>query len=305
MFLMIEDFHTNAEAYQRLRHDQLKLNDASWSLIDEYFDAFLPIHSAMMDFQSAKLSMSEFYVRWIKMKIEIEDVPAGYLGLKMLLTNAIYTREQVFFKCEAFIAALVLDPRFCFTSGHQLFNTEMLNRGIIQLIKIHQKLCAQREQSSFSSTEESIQLNASYSSNTSEEMIPMNSEEIDAEKVRRFIEYTGGGTRQGVANAASESDQDIRQLILKWTLNEPRVSLDVEFNILAYWKKNQKTKWNRLYEISQVVYGAAFSSVKVERDFSGFALVYSHLRTRISNDFLDSIIVVKNNLDLIDKIKFV
>ena len=58
----------------------------------------------------------------------------------------------------------------------------MLNRGIIQLIKIHQKLCTQREQSSFSSTEESIQLNASYSSNTSEEMIPMNSEEIDAKK---------------------------------------------------------------------------------------------------------------------------
>ena len=51
-----------------------------------------------------------------------------------------------------------------------------------------------------------------------------------------------------------------------------RVTLDVEFNILAYLKKNQKIKWNRLYEISQVVYGTAFSSVKVERDFSGFFL---------------------------------
>ena len=141
---------------------------------------------------------------------------------------------------EAFIAALVLDPRFCFTSGHQLFNTEMLNRGIIQLIKIHQKLCTQREQSSFSSTEESIQLNASYSSNTSEEMIPMNSEEIDAEKVSRFIEYTGEGTTQGVANAASESDQDIRQLILKWTLNEPRVSLTLNSTFLRTGRKTRK-----------------------------------------------------------------
>ena len=66
---------------------------------------------------------------------------------------------------------------------------------------------------------------------------------------------------------------DIRQLILKWALNEARVTLDIEFNILAYCKKNQKTKCNWLYEISQVVYGAAFSSVKAERDFSGFALV--------------------------------
>ena len=33
-FLMIENFHTNAESYQWLRHDKLKLHDASWSLID-------------------------------------------------------------------------------------------------------------------------------------------------------------------------------------------------------------------------------------------------------------------------------
>ena len=49
-FLMIEDSHTKAETYQRLRHDKLKLNDVPWSLIHEYFNAFLPIHSAMMDF---------------------------------------------------------------------------------------------------------------------------------------------------------------------------------------------------------------------------------------------------------------
>ena len=89
----------------------------------------------------------------------------------------------------------------------------MLNRGTTQLIKIHQKHCTRREQSNFSSTEESIQLNASYSLNTSEEMIPMNSEDVEAEKVRHFIEYTGEGTRQGIVNASSESDEDIRQLV--------------------------------------------------------------------------------------------
>ena len=103
---------------------------------------------------------------------------------------------------EIFFVALILDPRFCFTSGHQLFNAEMLNRGITQLIKIHQKRCTRREQSNSSSAEEYIQLNASYSSNTSEEMILMNSEDVEAEKVRRFIEYIGGATRQGIINAS-------------------------------------------------------------------------------------------------------
>ena len=180
----------------------------------------------------------------------------------------------------------------------------MLNRGITQLIKIHQKFCTE-ENNQILHRQKNLYNQMRHSSNTSEEMIPMNSEDVEAEKVCRFIEYTGGGIRQGIINASSGSDKDIRQLILKWALNEARVKLDVEFNILAYWKKNQKTKWNWLYEISQVVYGAAFSSVKVERDFSGFALVYSHLRTCISNDFLYTIMVLKNNLYLIDKIKFV
>ena len=83
------------------------------------------------------------------------------------------------------------------------------------MIKIHQKICTLREQPNSSSAEEYIQLNASYSSNTSEEMIPMNSEDVEAEKVRRFIEYTGGATRQGIVNSSKESDEDIRQLILK------------------------------------------------------------------------------------------
>ena len=42
------------------------------------------------------------------MKIEIEEVPAGDLELKLLLTNAINTQNKFFLKCEAFIVALVL-----------------------------------------------------------------------------------------------------------------------------------------------------------------------------------------------------
>ena len=69
-------------------------------------------------------------------------------------------------------------------------------------------------------------------------IIPMNSENVEAKKVRHFNEYTGGATRQGIVNASLESDEDTRQLILKWALNEARMTLDNEFNILAYWKKN-------------------------------------------------------------------
>ena len=69
----------------------------------------------------------------------------------------------------------------------------------------------------------------------------MNSKDVEAETVRCLIKYTGGGTRQGIVHTSSESDQDIRQLILKF--NEMR-HFDVKLNILAGRMLNlEKQKW--------------------------------------------------------------
>ena len=47
---------------------------------------------------------------------------------------------------------------------------------------------------------------------------------------------------------------------------------DVEFSTFLHTRRKIR-KQNGIYEISQVVYGAALSSIKVERVFSGFALL--------------------------------
>jgi hypothetical protein len=58
----------------------------------------------------------------------------------------------------------------------------------------------------------------------------------------------------------------------------------------------------KLLKVSEVVLGAPFSQVKCERDFCYFALIYSHLRTRIGDDILNELIIVRKNIDLLDGI---
>ena len=77
--------------------------------------------------------------------------------------------------------------------------------------------------------------------------------------------------------------------------------MNENYDILEYWHlKRDDPNWKELYNISQVVFDATFSQVKVERDFSS----YTHLRTRLSDETLNAILVVRQNLDLLDKVKF-
>ena len=63
--------------------------------------------------------------------------------------------------------------------------------------------------------------------------------------------------------------------------------MNENFNILKCWHfKRVDPNWKELYNISQVVFGTVFSQVKVEQNISAFAMVSTHLRTRLSDETL-------------------
>ena len=98
---------------------------------------------------------------------------------------------------------------------------------------------------------------------------------------------SGGGQRQSMyVIPNTRIHQQIRNIVY----SEPRIGVNESFNILEYWHlKRDDPNWKKVYNISQVVFDAAFSQVKAERDFSSFAMVYTHLRTRLSDDTLNAI----------------
>ena len=73
----------------------------------------------------------------------------------------------------------------------------------------------------------------------------------------------------------------IHQQITSIVYSEPRIGVNKNFDILEYWHlKCDDPNWKELYNISQVVFHAAFSQVKFERDFSSFAMVYTSVSQR-------------------------
>ena len=149
-YIMVSDMFEKLAIYEQVgtnrNNRELRLNDETWKFIEEYARTFEPIFYAMKDFQRSDFTMSDFFLRWMRMMMNLEKIADGQNNLTSKLLEALNLRSQRFFECDAFIAALILDPRFAWNSAsHEVFNDLLRSRGVDHLLKIHHFVNSQRQ----------------------------------------------------------------------------------------------------------------------------------------------------------------
>lgn len=285
LFLMISDVNKYRDKLQEiaLTHHRFEISESTWEFVTEFIQAFTPVHFAMKDFQQADMTISEFFIRWVKMGLEISKVPEGPKHLRSKLLEALNRRKQKFFECDAFVAGLVLDPRIKWSlDPENFFNPALCERGIKQLEKIYEVINIARPLEEL------------------EQQIQETHDDVYEEELEDLL----GGYQSGLQQQQTSNQlTTLRQKVASFLAGE-RLPAKQKLNPLQYWF-NKRDEEPVIYKVSQVVYGAAFSQVKVERDFSGFALVLTHLRTLLADETLNAILVSKNNLDLLERVKFI
>lgn len=99
--------------------------------------------------------------------------------------------------------------------------------------------------------------------------------------------------------------EKLKEAITDFAFRANRVPVNEEFNIFEFWSKlKHSQKYYLMAKLSEIVLSAPFSQVPVERTFSVFALTLTHLRTRLSSDVLNAILVARENSDLLNKVNF-
>ena len=70
-----------------------------------------------------------------------------------------------------------------------------------------------------------------------------------------------------------------------------------EFDLKKFWQGYAKegTRFFCMYEMSQLFLGIPQSTMKLERDFHGLALTLTCLRTRLSDETLNALLLLKRN----------
>lgn len=75
--------------------------------------------------------LADCYIFWVKMLLKLKKVKDGKYLLPSSMCNNLEVRGKKFFESEAFVASLVLDPRFNWSLDHPVFNLRLRDRGIV------------------------------------------------------------------------------------------------------------------------------------------------------------------------------
>ena len=267
LFQMISSIHRFRTQLEQiaLNEERLRLSENAWQFINDYLQVFTPVHLAMKDFQRADITVSDFYISWVRMELNIRRVAGGNEQLKAKLLGELNQRKQKFFESDVFVAALLLDPRINWSQNPEdFYGPAMCERGILLLEKVHHVINGLQDQEG-------------------------DQQASEEEELRQLLGW--------------EQFQGIRQRVNRF-LADPRLHPSAQITPLKYWY-NRRNEQPEIYKLSQVVYGAAFSEIKDDKFFSGFALVLPALKMLLGDDDLNAILVCKNNLDLLEKVKFV
>lgn len=96
------------------------------------------------------------------------------------------------------------------------------------------------------------------------------------------------------ANIASTFQQQLRQL--SFENRQPH-----HYDVWTHWLA-RKHSHPELFEVAMVVLSGPSSQISVERAFSALALILSDLRTGMSDEALQNVLLIKLNKDIFEKI---
>lgn len=114
----------------------------------------------------------------------------------------------------------------------------------------------------------------------------------------------------GVNQAEQDVDvEELKETLYDFAYLATRIdedSFNDTFNIIEFWhKKRHEKKYITVYKLSRIILAAPFAQTKVERTFSVFALVLTHLRNNLSSETLNALLFLRDNKDLLNHIKFI
>ncbi|XP_029348385.1 uncharacterized protein LOC107882680, partial [Acyrthosiphon pisum] len=238
-------------------------------------DALTPVKIATLALQKQDINLGDFYGVWLKASHGLQS--NGSILAKQIL-KSMKQREVLLLKNPVFLAAIFLDPRY-----QCMLNESDKNTGIDHLVKTWK--CMIQIQDDVYQTDD-VNNSATASNNVDS---PDNTTETTDDGFELFL-----SSQSSVSS--NRSDTNISNDISISLHNFKDVErLHYKTNILTFWE-SQKHEKSDLYKLANVVLAVPATQVSVERSFSsGIKFILSDLRTSLSANLLDAIMIVRSN----------
>lgn len=244
----------------------LSLNDAEWLQLIEIVKVLEPFNKYTIKLQNGNCTLSDFFGYWtvLTLKLKNPDTP-----LKVYLLAHMKKYEQDLLENPLVIASIYMDPRY-----QRILNAEKKETAFTILKTIHQKIEMLSTLTEHTSTEDS-NIDSNHQNNNSNSF----------EDLMQYIDSISNN-EQTSANVDKNIDEAIRKF-------DSNVSTE-NISSLHYWER-KKMNEPALYLLSQAIHSIPPTQSSVERSFSSLPIVLTARRTKISDQCLQKILLMKNN----------
>lgn len=242
---------------------RLLLDESDWRSVYEIQSTLQPFTIATKKLQSPNVTLSDFYGMWFNLKLKIQRQNDAF-G-KNLLAH-MEKRHNNLIEIPVMLSAVYLDPRY-----NILLSSQQRNEAEIFLESLHQRIKAN----------DAEQFHQLQNSNMTDDLL--------LDEVTNYIHQIRNLNVQNDQQIPNANTVNIKQLLR--SLNDKE---QVTKPILEYWEENKSYK-PELYELAKILYAIPPTQCSVERAFSALALVLTPLRTKLSDQLLENILIVRLN----------
>lgn len=229
--------------------------------------------------QAVKVSLSDFFGSWAAIKMKMSQMGDDMLANELLVQMK--SRENVLFNNHVLNAAVFLDPRY-----QQYMPTRKREDAIKYLTELQNKLnrIVRNSTSEIDGTRDAPELNE-------------NNTELAAFLANNYGDDSSFDDINTTESENIAASNDIKDILNNFIGEKD--SLDT--CVFRYWENNIESKPD-LYKLASIIHSVPPTQTSVERAFSAMALILTPLRTRMSNDNLENVLLLRLNKEVFNEI---
>lgn len=249
----------------------LLLNNDDWKNVDKLLSALEPFDKYTKRVQGERCTLSDLYGFWLSLEIRLDKCDydlAKHLRVEM------NNRKQTLFDNPIMTAAIFLDPRYQRgLSANEKVNAKCYLKSLYK--KIEELKTADSDENTIESDDEN--------------------KSTDADDVDAHLDFICG-EESNHNNIDRNSTQNTIDAQI-----ENFVGTRSKTHVLEFWEKHQ-TEMPELFKLASTINSISPTQTNVERAFSALAVILSSRRTRLGDETLQSILMVRLNFSLYDEL---
>lgn len=302
---VVEYFKEKYTGKKKLQMFKLLLQ--KWHILKEFIIILQVPYKATIALQSHRLSLSDAYGIWLKLKIHLQTFclkKSFKTNLAKFMFDKYNERKKAIFNNPAMVCALYLDPRFRCEIMHNEQMKEQAKQSLLNVWRRINYIRHNESQAEFRSAGNDTAIQSTNNCSGSSDL-DMNIDFNDSHLLDNYLsrEQTQSEQLENVGESTESASHvhnydDIETIV---DVFDPE-KLSSDTDILAYWE-TMKQSHGELYQLAMVVFSVPPTEVPIERDFSHLEYIFSNRRYNLSPDLLDDILLIHLNSDLFYLVK--